>query len=214
LKAALAVFAILAGPAFALFAFPLQQTPTLLPVDEAVTQPDFFTFRANLQAIIARRDVPALLEVVDANIKNGFGGDDGIENFKKNWELSSPDSSLWGELGAVLALGGSFMGDYFYAPYTFSRWPSTMDSFEHVVVTASNVRVRAEPRSDAAVLTTVSFAILKASPEQLEEWTSVILPDNRKGFLSSRFVRSPIDYRAIFLKSGGRWQLTMFLAGD
>ena len=35
------------------------------PVDEAVTQPDFFSFRAQLLSTLARRDTLALLEVVD-----------------------------------------------------------------------------------------------------------------------------------------------------
>jgi hypothetical protein len=42
----------------------------------------------------------------------------------------------------------------------------------------------------------------------------VRLPDGRAGFVDSRFVRSPIDYRAAFARIDGRWQMTLFLAGD
>ena len=46
-----------------------QSVRSLLPVDEATTRPDFFTFRAHLQATLAQHDLNALLEVVHPNIK-------------------------------------------------------------------------------------------------------------------------------------------------
>src|SRR5688500_6749978 len=84
--------------------------PELPPVDEAANQPDFFTFRARLQAAIARRDAEAVLAILHKDIRNSFGGDGGIEEFKKKWRLAEADSVLWKELGTVLALGGSFDG--------------------------------------------------------------------------------------------------------
>jgi hypothetical protein len=36
----------------------------------------------------------------------------------------------------------------------------------------------------------------------------------KKGFVKAEFVRSPIDYRAIFEKKGRNWKLTAFVAGD
>jgi hypothetical protein len=38
--------------------------------------------------------------------------------------------------------------------------------------------------------------------------------DGKTGYVTSRLVRSPIDYRAMFNKIGGRWQMTFFAAGD
>ena len=65
---------------------------SLRPIDQAASQPDFFTFRAHLQAAVARRDIPAILAVVHKDIKNSFGGDNGIEEFKKKWELEKENS--------------------------------------------------------------------------------------------------------------------------
>lgn len=199
------------------------QTGKLLPVDEAVRDPELFAFRARLQAAIARRDTEALLAAVDPKIKNTFGGDDGIEAFQRLWKLNERDSRLWEELGLVLALGGSFQNeDNFVAPYTFSRWPDSFDSFEHVAVLGRNVRVRAEPRSESAVLTSLSFDIVplwgtgreKMTPEQSRSWTAVKLRDGRTGYISSRFVRSPVAHRVFFTRTGGGWRLTFFVAGD
>jgi len=197
-----------------------QDVKTLMPVDEAAMRPDFLNFRMRLQNIVAKHDTAALLDIVHPDIKSSFGGDEGIENFKEFWRIKEPDSRLWTELAAVLALGGSFDGtEEFTAPYTFSRWPQGVDSFEHVAVIGANVRIRSEARADAAVITSVSYSILELHEEALqkdwahEEWTAIKL-NGQKAYVASRLIRSPIDYRARFVYSSGRWQMTLFIAGD
>lgn len=201
----------------------MAQTGKLLPVDEAVRDPELFAFRARLQAAVARHDAAALLEMVDPKIKNTFGGDDGIEAFQRLWKLEERDSRLWEELGLVLALGGSFQNaDNFVAPYVFSRWPESVDSFENVAVLGRNVRVRAEPRAGSPVLTALSFDLVQVSvpgrekmtPEQARDWTAVKLRDGRTGYVSSRYVRSPVAHRAFLTRTNGSWKLTFFVAGD
>jgi len=191
-----------------------------MPVDEASTRPDFFTFRAHLQAAIAGHDIGALLEIVHPDIKSSFGGDDGIEAFKEWWHIGDPDTKIWHELATVLALGGTFDGaDTFTAPYTFTRWPQGVDAFENVAVIGSNVRIRTESRPDAPTITSVSFSVLHLDAEALStdwtnrEWTAVTV-NGRKGYIATRFIRSPIDYRARFTYTSGRWQMTLFVAGD
>jgi hypothetical protein len=197
--------------------------PELLPIDEAGRRPDFFTFRAHLQRAVARRDWPAVLAVVHSKIRNSFGPDDGLATFRETWNAESADSALWETLGAVLALGGSFdRAGNFMAPYVYSRWPGTVAGFEHVAVVGSRVRVRAAPRADAEVLAALSYAILRRqtgadsqiAPAVADDWTAVALAGGRTGFIASQYVRSPIDYRAIFAEEGGRWRLMALIAGD
>ena len=193
--------------------------PQLLPVDEAARQPDFFSFRAQLQTAVARHDIEAVIAVVHKGIKNSFGGDEGVDGFRRIWNPNAADSTLWAELGAVLALGGTFdADDSFTAPYVFSRWPNQYDGFEHVALIASDVRVREAPRSDAPALMPLSFAILPVVRSngiaEVEGWTAVQLEGRKTGFVVTRLTRSPIDYRARFNKINGRWQMTFFLAGD
>src|SRR5262245_56349265 len=132
------------------------------PVDEAARRPDFFAFRAQLQSAVARHDAAAVLDAVAPDVKNSFGGNDGVEEFKQMWRLDQQDSELWQELGAVLALGGTFQGTQeFVAPYTFSRWPNGLDAFDHVAVIGANVRIRSAPRADAATIGQASFSIFR-----------------------------------------------------
>lgn len=190
----------------------------LVPIDEGPRQPDFVAFRQALTRAIADRDAPALLGVVHPDIRNSFGGDDGVEAFKRIWGPEQRSSSVWQELSDVLRLGGTFDGpDTFVAPYVFSRWPSEFDPFEHVALVGSRVRVRSDPNADAHVLATLDYAILQLSADKgypQRPWTSVRLDDGRSGFVAANLVRSPIDYRAYFVRSNGRWQMTIFIAGD
>ena len=189
----------------------------LLPVDEAAQQPDFFTFRAQLQRAIATRDTAALLAAVHPDIKNSFGGDDGIAQFRNRWAIESDAGPLWDELGTVLALGGAFHdADTFVAPYVFARWPEEFDAFEHLAIVGSRVRVRAAASASAEVVDSVSFAILPvATPRTPAKagWTAVRV-GRRVGYVASGYARSPIAYRAIFAKGEGAWRLVTFVAGD
>jgi len=200
------------------------QVGKLLPSDEAVRDPELFAFRARLQAAVARHDTAAVLAMVDPNIKNGFGGDDGVAAFQRSWKLQEGDKSpLWEELGLVLALGGSFQNkDTFVAPYAYSRWPEAIDAFQHVAVLGTDVRVRAEPRPGSPVLASLSFDLVRLAnsgrsrltPEQAREWTAVELKGGRTGYIASRYVRSPIARRAFLLRKAGSWRLAVFVAGD
>ena len=69
------------------------QPARLLPVDQAATQPDFFTFRARLQAAIARRDEAAVIAAADPGIRTSFGDDEGIATFRA--KLRDPQDAVW-----------------------------------------------------------------------------------------------------------------------
>ncbi len=181
--------------------------------------PDFFTFRAQLQTALARRDVAALLAVVHPDIKNGFGGDDGKANFEVKWRPAAADSEVWATLTEVLALGGTLASrpDTFVAPYVFSRWPEGVDGFGYVAVVGDRVRIRRRPSQDAAEVGSSSFRsccsrsmfVTPASRGRRYAWPTG-LPDTSHRDTSA--ARSAI---ARLLEGRRRfWQMTMLLAGD
>jgi hypothetical protein len=187
---------------------------SLRPVDQAAMQPDFFTFRARLQAAIAGRDDAALLAAVDPGIRLSFGDDNGLDELRK--QLRDPKSTLWTELATVLALGGTFTSaTSFTAPYVFAAWPGGLDSFECAAVIGERVRVRTTAEADSAVVGSVSYEIVQVLPAVHEgEPVHVRLANGVTGFVAAPFLRSPIDRRAIFERAGGRWVMRAFVAGD
>lgn len=196
------------------------------PVDEAEKNPSFVAFRTNLIEAVKKRDVKFLLSIVDKNIKNGFGGDDGIENFKKNWKIYNRNSELWKELLTVLNNGGNFdknNKNAFYAPYLFNVFPEDIDAFEYQAIFGNNVNLRAKPDINSSIVASLSYNVVKTDWENSVKsktnknealWLKIETLGGKKGYVKPEFVRSSIDYRAGFEKIRGKWTMTFFLAGD
>lgn len=190
--------------------------PVVKPVDEASRRSDFIEFRRRLQGDVGRRDQAAVLAIVHPDVRVSFGGDGGIDAFRKE-HLENKAGDFWDEFATVLRLGGRFRErDAFDAPYTFSAWPANLDSFECLAVIGSRVRVRAAPGLTGRILTALDFAIVRALPMDGTEtgWRRIQLADGRTGFIASQYVRSPVDHRALFEFRDGRWWLVAYVAGD
>jgi hypothetical protein len=188
----------------------------LMPVDEAIRRPDFFTYRARLQMAVAAHDTDAVLSMVDPNIKLGFGGDDGLRMLRGH--LSGADApEYWRSLGRILALGGAFKSaSAFEAPYVFSNWPEGADAFECGAVTGANVAVRKEGRPDAALVTRTSYALVRLGGETSARkgWAMVQLPTGQKGYVHTDFLWGATALRAVFNLTGGQWRMTGLVSGD
>jgi hypothetical protein len=190
--------------------------PTLRPSDEGPRRPDFVEFRRRLRDAVARKDVEGVLSALDPNVKVAFDGAVGVDAFKK-YHLNNTEQDFWEEFAVILALGGRFsMADQFAAPYVFAAWPSDFDSFECLAVIGTRVRLRAAPRLDARTKGLLDYAIVQAfgNAPAVNGWRQVKLADGRTGYVSSRYVRSPIERRAIFEFKERRWWLTAYVAGD
>lgn len=189
------------------------RSPRLRPVDEARLQPEFLAYRERLQAAVARRDVDAIVEAADPGIRLGFDASGGVDALRR---LLADRPELWDELRDVLAHGGRFTSPTsFAAPYVYSNWPERFDSFECAAVTGTHVRVRSKPALDAPIVTAVSYSIVRLlEPPQGNLWVPIELGDGRTGYIWHAYVRSPVDYRALFNRLEGRWLMTAFVAGD
>jgi hypothetical protein len=195
----------------------------LAPMDEGPRDASFVKFRTEFKAIVARKDAKALMKIVVPNIQNSFGGDNGAANFKKMWKPQSPKSDVWPVLKLVLDMGGNFDSKTeFSAPYVYSAFPSDLDGFESVVVTAADAVMRDKPKGDAAVVRKLDFDILtlvagakkiqhEAGPD---DWLEVKDAAGHHGFVLQQDVRSPIDFRGGFKKIKGRWRMVDLVVGD
>ncbi|HEU0053390.1 MAG TPA: SH3 domain-containing protein, partial [Longimicrobium sp.] len=187
---ALAAALLLAAPATA-------QTK-LMPVDQASRDPSFLRFRAQLVDAVQRRDAAFVYRILAPDITNSFGDTGGIDEFKETWDAGHPASKLWNTLGELLALGGAFDGDSsFVAPYVYSRWPEGYDGFEYGAIVGSDVRVRGRPFLGAPIIAALSYDVVPMANERGSNgWEAIRLPDGRTGYIATRYVRRPIDYRA------------------
>jgi hypothetical protein len=197
------------------------------PVDEAAKDASFLAFRTKLISAVKRHDAKYLVSILDRDISASFGGDKGIEDFKKMWKLNSPNSELWGELLTVLTNGGTFSTEenttIFSAPYLFNEFPGDLDAFEYQAIFGNNVNLRSRADLKSEVIARLSYNIVKVDYQNSVSdkrkdgeylWYKVETLGGLKGFVKAEFVRSPIDYRAGFQKKAGKWKMVYFIAGD
>ena len=216
---------------FVIFAFSnaLAQERYVLPVDEGEKDASFLSFRTKLIQAAKNKDSKYILSIVDPNIRNTFGDDNGIRYFKKVWKIDNPKSEFWEEFLAVITHGGTFYKEaatkskQFCAPYIFTSFPEDLDAFDYSAIFGKNINLRAKPESDAPVIANLSYNIVKVEYQNSVEdknkentylWLKVETLGGKKGFVKAEFVRSAIDYRACFQKKNGRWKMTVLVAGD
>ena len=204
-----------------------QKERQVLPVDEGKMNASFKSFREKLIQAVEKRDVKYVVGILDPAIVNSFGGNGGIKEFKKVWKIDSPTSELWNELLIVLKGGGSFFkkenNNLFCAPYSFKQFPEDLDAFEYQLIFDNNVNLRARPDLKAGTVAQLSYNVVKvdyensvADKNKVGEylWLKVETLGGKKGFVSAKFVRGPVDYRACFEKKNGKWKMITFVAGD
>ena len=192
----------------------------LPPIDQAALRPDFLRFRQELREIARRHDEAALMRVVNPSIKMSFGDGNGLDEFRslvRNAD-QDPDADFWRDFARVLDLGGTFFDvglNTFVAPYIYSQWPNEYDVFDCVAVIGRNVRLRDRPRSDGRVIDTLSYAIVARDLGASEgPWTEIETARGQHGYIATRYLYSPVDYRAFFSYRDGRWMMDVFIGGD
>ena len=193
----------------------------LAPVDEGVKDPSLVEFRDRLMRALRERDLNFVISIMQPDIKLSFGGETGIEDFKKMWiKGDGPEvGQFWTKMTEVLSMGGKLETDgeqkFFTAPYTFTHFPQGLDAFESMVITGASVNVREKPDLRSRVIESLSYEVVRTTGNQeQEDWVKVVLPSGRTGYVSQRFARSPVDYRVRFSTEHGPWRMVFFLAGD
>jgi hypothetical protein len=84
----LASLLIAAGCLLVLPGTSLGQRAPVLPVDEAPRDPEFFVFRARLQAAVAAHDTAEVMRVVSPGILTSLGGDGVRDEFRQYWSIA------------------------------------------------------------------------------------------------------------------------------
>jgi len=199
------------------------QVAKLYPIDEAAQDSSLMLFRLRLIEALVERDTAFVYAHLAPEVKVSFGDTDGIESFKAIWQPGAPESPFWSTMAGIIGAGGIYEADLgysdaeatFIAPYYFSAFPDEYDAFEYGVVVGERVNVRSAPSTEGEVLTRLSYAIVRLpGTGSSDGWVPIELADGTEGFMASRYVKSPLDYRAGFEKIDGRWRMFFFVAGD
>jgi Bacterial SH3 domain len=200
-------------PSTAASSRPSVNGPKLLPVDVATSDPSLAAFRDELLAAVRKRDAGAVVALSDPKIRTSFGGGGGATDLRK--ALQEP--GVWEDFEQLLTQGGQFVGEgetrSFWAPYVYSAWPDSHDAFQFLAVTGEDIPLRESANANAPVIATLSHDIVERKEKQ-GDWQQVKTADGHTGWVEARSVRSPVGYRAGFLKMDGKWKMNALVAGD
>jgi hypothetical protein len=193
--------------------------PKLYPIDESHLDPSFAEFKTRLLEAVERRDLDFLLSIVHPKIYLGYERGS-PETLKRVWEARD-----WQELRHMLSLGAVRSSYGFCAPYVSTKFPDELDALKSVVITDSDVPVRAEPNSTAPIIDRLSYDIVShlsrgrgASWDTIEgeeyQWWRIETPSGEAGYVWGKYARRPIDMWVCFDKSDGHWLMTSWASGD
>jgi hypothetical protein len=175
----------------------------------------------DLARIVARRDLAAFKRHLTPGTPISFGGDHGPEGLDTVWEPTRPDTQLWTELDEILRMGGVEQSGDDGARQFCAPWPACIDidpepgmsGYDPVVVTGTDVAVRARPAPEAPVLGRVSHAVLVLADAAQGPWWAVRWQGGI-GHVRSDLARSPVDLRIALKVAQERWEVLYFVAGD
>lgn len=197
------------------------QERKLPPVDEAASDASWIRFKKRLQAAIDSRDKQYLLSILDKNVRNQTEKTRGVAQFRRQWELDTPDTTVWRELQTALQLGSAWFKREkgpreLCVPYLLAKWPFDVEPVNNAVVISRETTMQAEPSNTSAALGMLSYDIVAVSDWEVDDKTDPrqkwvrIRHGNRDGFVLEEHVRSPIEQAACFVKSGNGWRMTAF----
>lgn len=201
------------------------QDAKLLPIDEAAGDASWLRFKARLLDALVKRDQRFVISIVAGKIRN-ISETDGIAEFRKLWETHSASSQFWVELQKILFLGGAYVKrdkgvTEFCAPYVHYKWPDDAPASATGAIIAREVLVKATPSAEGATLQTLSFDLVNVidwevadeSKDNRQPWVKIQTKAGA-GYVPEEQIRSPLEYRACFYKSGASWRMTGLEVGE
>lgn len=211
----------------------MAQSLKVVPIDQGASDPSFNAFRAKLLAAVADRDIDAVVSAASEDIHLSFGGHNGRDDFRAflvrdpatyfdeyRYRAAADRVQYWTELERVLRLGGRFEGDgadrSFMAPYSWgANIADDLDPYTTAFITGDGVALRARPIRYAEVLIRLRHDVVSiVEGGDGTPYRKVRLADGTEGYVYQEYVQSLVGYRARFEQVDGRWQMTIFIAGD
>lgn len=198
----------------------------LLPADEGAADASWVQFRAWLLQALQRGDRKALVSILDANILNPLEAPRGIAVFRKIWDLEGKDERLMHELPMVLQMGSVWYqpkkgARLLCAPYVPIKWPlDDVDPYHSGAITVDQALVKDGPSHAAATLGRLSYDIVPVrdwevadtETQQQQRWVK-IRHAGRDAYVPEEHIRSAVEYRACFARTGAGWRMMEYVLG-
>ncbi|MBC2664279.1 SH3 domain-containing protein [Novosphingobium flavum] len=190
--------------------------PSYPPKDTCASLSGANAFRAALRLAVSRRSAPALVALASPQIRLDFGGGSGAAELRTR--LSGKDGpALWRELEQILPLGCARQGQTLVMPSLFAEDLGGSDPFSTYLVTGRNVRLRAGGSASSRVVSSLSWNVVEtvSAGGSGSAWRRVrVLPSGPTGYVAGAYLRSPVAHRLLIDRTGGKWRISAFVAGD
>jgi hypothetical protein len=202
------------------------QVRKLEPVDDGAGDPSWVRFKNQFVAALEKKDRKAVLDTLDPKVRNGEGRPDGVAEFRKAWDFDKSPDALFTELRRLLLLGSVYVREgkkpaELCAPYVTFKWPDDIDPLGGGAVLVRDALVKAKPANASGTVTTLSYDIVEVSDWEVKDddakssqkWVKIKTKAG-EGYLPEEQLRSAVEHRACFRRSGTGWKLTALLSGD
>ena len=203
------------------------------------SDPALAVFRATLAEIARKKDSDALPKLVAKDFfwERDFGGSyekkkSPFINLATALNLAAADDSGWRLLAAFAEQApgphekkrGTFCGppEAKYNDKAFEKLlkDTNSDVFDWSYPAHAHVIVREKGESGSPEIAKLTFNFvftdLSARTEKFDftkDWTQVILPDGKRGFVAPSELYTPLDPRLCFVKRDGNWLIAGYVGG-
>jgi len=196
------------------------------PVDEGAADPSWLQFRTRLMTALERKDSKFVLGTLDPRIRNGEGRADGLAEFRKVWNFDKDPGHLYTELRRLLSLGSVYVREdkkpaELCAPYVTFKWPDDVDPLGAGAIIVREALVKAQPGNRSDTVATLGHVLVEVAdwevadedPKSPQKWVRIATKAG-PGYVPEEQVRSAVEHRACFRRSGNGWRMTVLLSGD
>lgn len=201
----------------------------LLPTDEGNADATWVNFRAWLLESLQRGDRRALTGIVAPNVLNALETPLGVAEFRRTWDIDgdSKDNRLLRDLSSMLQMGSAWYQPVKSArllcvPYVPIKWPlDDVDPYDNGAIVVKEALVKDAPSHDAKTLGSLSYDIVgvrdwevaDSDKQMRQRWVKISYEGKLDGYVPVEHMRSAIEHRACFAKTGAGWRLMEYVLG-
>lgn len=211
------LFVMLAAAVGPAGAAPLANRPGhYAPRDECTRLPGAVAFRTALAGAAKRRDAEALVALASPNIELDFGGGVGRDELRAQLRGAN-GRERWQALDRMLTMGCAVSRGSMILPWFAAQEVGDFGPYDMLLVSGARVPLRAQPSATAAVLRRLTWQVTEiVQPDDRQgPYRHVRIPDTRiTGYIAASRLSSPADYRLFVGRTGGKWRIEAFIAGD